>query len=323
MRPASLRTSALMLTLIMVLMPMTPFADQNYESTDSASDQAGEELNEQIILTAGGTGNADSIAFGLQSGCAIGATGSIKCWGNGGDGQLGLGNTQNIGDSADETGTDLPFVNLGTNASVDKIVMGDKHSCALFTNGSVKCWGESSVLGLGYSTSDGGFGDGYLETGDTLPFLQFPTGRHATMIEAGKSHTCAVMDNDDLICWGDNSKGQLGLGDTAHRGDTTSEIGNNFAVTSVPSGRTVDSMALGWDHTCVVWDNYSVSCWGGNDNGQLGLDSTTDIGDGAGEMGDNLDFLDLPGTASAITAGDEFTCAIVDDSGTDLSLIHI
>ena len=76
--------------------------------------------------------------------------------------------------------------------------MGDKHSCALFTNGSVKCWGESSVLGLGYSTSDGGFGDGYLETGDTLPFLQFPTGRHATMIEAGKSHTCAVMDNNDL-----------------------------------------------------------------------------------------------------------------------------
>ena len=216
MRPASLRTSALLLTLIMILMPMTPFADQNFESSD-IKPETNETLNEQIVLTAGGTGNADSIAFGLQSGCAIGATGSIKCWGNGGDGQLGLGNTQNIGDSADETGTDLPFVNLGTNASVDKIVMGDKHSCALFTNGSVKCWGESSVLGLGYSTSDGGFGDGYLETGDTLPFLQFPTGRHATMIEAGKSHTCAVMDNDDLICWGDNSKGQLGLGDTAHR----------------------------------------------------------------------------------------------------------
>ena len=316
MRPASLRTSALLLTLIMVLMPMTPFADQNYESSDSRP-ETNEPFNEQIVMSSGNTGNADSIAFGLQSGCAIGATGSIKCWGNGGDGQLGLGNTQNIGDSSDETGTDLPFVNLGTNASVDKIVMGDKHSCALFTNGSVKCWGESSVLGLGYSTSDGGFGDGYLETGDTLPFLQFPTGRHATMIEAGKSHTCAVMDNDDLICWGDNSKGQLGLGDTDHRGDATGEIGDNFEVTSVPTGRTIDSMALGWDHTCVVWDNYSVSCWGGNDHGQLGLDSTTDIGDGAGEMGDNLDFLDLPGTASAITAGDGFTCAIVDDSGTD------
>ena len=317
MRPVSLRTSALLLTLIMVLMPMTPFAEQSFKSSDSASEDTFEELNEQITLTSGNTGNADSLAFGLQSGCAIGASGNIKCWGNGGDGQLGLGNTQNIGDSTDETGTDLPFVNVGTNASVDKVVMGDKHSCALFTNGSVKCWGESSVLGLGYSTSDGGFGDGYLETGDTLPFLEFPTGRHGIMIEAGKSHTCAVMDNNDLICWGDNSKGQLGLGDTDKRGDASGEIGNNFAVTSVPSGRTVDSMALGWDHTCVVWDNYSVSCWGGNDHGQLGLDSTTDIGDGAGEMGDNLDFLDLPGTASAITAGDGFTCAVVDDSGTD------
>ena len=316
MRPVSLRTSALLLTLIMVLMPMTPFADQNFESSDSKP-ETNETLNEEIVMSTGNTGNADSIAFGLQSGCAIGVSGNIKCWGDGSEGQLGLGNTQNIGDSADETGTDLSFVNLGTNASIDKIVMGEDHSCALFTNGSVKCWGESSVLGLGYSTSNGGFGDGYLETGDTLPFLQFPTGRHATMIEAGKSHTCAVMDNDDLICWGDNSKGQLGLGDTDHRGDATGEIGDNFEVTSVPNGRTIDSMALGWDHTCVVWDNYSVSCWGGNDHGQLGLDSTTDIGDNASEMGDNLDFLDLPGTASAITAGDGFTCAIVDDAGND------
>ncbi len=301
----------------MVLMPMTPFADQNFKSSDYASEGTGEELNEQIILSAGNTGNADSLAFGLQSGCAIGASGNIKCWGDGSEGQLGLGNTQNIGDSIDETGTDLPFVSLGTNASIDKIVMGEDHSCALFTNGSVKCWGESSVLGLGYSSSNGGFGDGYLETGDTLPFMQFPTGRTATMLEAGKSHTCAVMDNNDLICWGDNSKGQLGLGDTDKRGDATGEIGSNFAVTSVPTGRTIDSMALGWDHTCVVWDNYSVSCWGGNDNGQLGLDSTTDIGDGAAEMGDNLDFLGLPGAASAITAGDGFTCAIIDDSGND------
>jgi alpha-tubulin suppressor-like RCC1 family protein len=262
-------------------------------------------------MSSGNTGNADSLAFGLQSGCAIGASGNIKCWGDGSEGQLGLGNTQNIGDSIDETGTDLPFVNLGTGASVDKIVMGEDHSCALFTNGSVKCWGESSVLGLGYSSSNGGFGDGYLETGDTLPFMQFPTGRHATMIEAGKSHTCAVMDNDDLICWGDNSKGQLGLGDTDKRGDSSGEIGTNFEVTSVPTGRTVDSMALGWDHTCVVWDNNSVSCWGGNDYGQLGLDSTTDIGDGAGEMGNNLDFLDLPGPAYKITAGDGFTCAML------------
>ncbi|MBQ48578.1 MAG: hypothetical protein CMP10_14320, partial [Zetaproteobacteria bacterium] len=311
MRPVSLRTTALLLTLIMVLMPMAPFADQDFKSSDSDSESGNEELNEQIIMSSGNTGNADSLAFGLRSGCAIGASGNIKCWGDGSEGQLGLGNTQNVGDSTDETGTDLPFVDLGTNAAVDKIVMGENHSCALFTNGSVKCWGESSVLGLGYSSSNGGFGDGYLETGDTLPFMEFPAGRTATMIEAGKSHTCAVMDNDDLICWGDNSKGQLGLNDTDKRGDSGGEIGANFEVTSVPSGRTVTDMALGWDHTCVVWDNNSVSCWGGNDYGQLGLDSTTDIGDGGSEMGDNLDFLDLPGPASAITAGDGFTCALI------------
>ena len=288
-------------------MPMTPFAGQDFKSSDGAD----EILNEEVVMSAGNTGNADSLAFGLQSGCAIGASGNIKCWGDGSEGQLGLGNTQNIGDDADETGTDLSFVNLGTNASVDKIVIGEGHSCALFTNGSVKCWGESSVLGLGYSSSNGGFGDGYLETGDTLPFLQFPNGRTATMIEAGKNHTCAVMDNNDLICWGDNSKGQLGLGDTDKRGDAPGEIGTNFEVTAVPTGRTVDSLALGWDHTCVVWDNGSVSCWGGNDNGQLGLDSTTDIGDGAGEMGDNLLVIALGSgrTVLQISVGGTHVCA--------------
>ncbi|HIL65378.1 MAG TPA: hypothetical protein EYG33_04340, partial [Candidatus Poseidoniales archaeon] len=312
MHPVALRTSALMLTLIMVLMPLTPFADQEFKS----GDQVEETLDEEIIMSSGTTGNADSLAFGLQSGCAIGASGNIKCWGGGSEGQLGLGNTQNIGDSIEETGSNLPFVNLGTNASIDKIVMGESHSCALFTNGSVKCWGESSVLGLGYSSSNGGFGDGYLETGDTLPFIQFPAGRTATMIEAGKSHTCAVMDNNDLICWGDNSKGQLGLGDTDKRGDSAGEIGTNFAVTSVPTGRTVDSLGLGWDHTCAIWDNASVSCWGGNDNGQLGLDSTTSIGDGSGEMGDNLAFVTLPYSATQITSGDGFTCAVLQETST-------
>ena len=65
MRPVSLRTSALLLTLIMVLMPMTPFADQNFESSD-IKPETNETLNEQIVLTAGGTGNADSIAFGYS-----------------------------------------------------------------------------------------------------------------------------------------------------------------------------------------------------------------------------------------------------------------
>ena len=64
MRPGSLRTSALLLTLIMVLMPMTPFADQNFESSDSKPD-SDEILNEQIVMSSGNTGNADSIAFGL------------------------------------------------------------------------------------------------------------------------------------------------------------------------------------------------------------------------------------------------------------------
>ena len=104
MRKPYIQLTAIFLVLLMTLMPMTPFAGQDFKSSDGAE----EILNEQIIMSTGNTGNANSLAFGLQSGCAIGASGNIKCWGDGSEGQLGLGNTQNIGDSIDETGTDLP-----------------------------------------------------------------------------------------------------------------------------------------------------------------------------------------------------------------------
>jgi len=275
-----------------------------------------EELDEVLPNMNADTGNAELIALGDAHACAVGTSGNMKCWGNGSSGQLGLGNTQNVGDDSIEQGLDLPFVNLGSGLTISSLALGDSHSCAMFSNGSVKCWGNSELLGLGLGSSSGGYGDGYLETGDVLQFLDFPGSTTATLIEAGARHTCAVLSDNSLICWGRNDKGQLGLGDTSDRGDDNDEVGDDFDAVSLPTSRTVSQLALGDDHTCAIWDDGSVSCWGGNDHGQLGYENTDDIGDGASEMGSNLGFVSLPGGNSAlnITAGDSFTCVILDTS---------
>ncbi|NDB94172.1 MAG: hypothetical protein EB165_05970, partial [Euryarchaeota archaeon] len=256
--------------------------------------------------------NESSFEIGLGHTCvvghdSIGLGDRMKCWGVGDMGQLGIGNTQDMGDQANEMGHELPFVDTGVALNITKTALGESHTCALFENGSVKCWGETTLIGIGYNDLDG-FGDGYLETGETLPYLPVPTGRHVIDIEAGKRHTCAILDNQDVACWGDNAVGQLGLGNTSFIGDSLDEIGDSFPMvdaTHSTSTSTPASMALGWDHTCLLFSNGTVSCWGDNSHGQLGTGSTAAVGDQPGGMGDSLVQVSLPTgrTAVQITAG--------------------
>ena len=301
---AHARTKALFLTILMVLMVQTPMLSSDFS----------DELPE-IIEPSETTGTAIDLEVGGKHSCAYASIRDVKCWGNGSSGQLGIGNSLLIGDEANEMGESLPFSLLGSQFEVHQLALSDTHTCAVNATGAVKCWGEIALLGIGYDDSDG-FGDGYIEMGDVLPYLSLPTGRSVDMIEAGGSHTCAVLDNNDLICWGENEAGQLGLGNTTHIGDDADEIGDDFSTVSLPSGRTVDALALGADHTCALLDDASIVCWGDNTYGQLGIGNTNTIGDGAGEMGDSLSTVSLPTgrTATEITAGQDITCAILDNN---------
>ena len=69
--------------------------------------------------------------------------------------------------------------------------------------------------------------------GDNLPAVDLGAGRTARAISAGDRHTCVVLDNTSLKCWGKNESGQLGLGDNSNRGDNSSEMGDNLPVISL------------------------------------------------------------------------------------------
>ena len=66
-------------------------------------------------------------------------------------------------------------------------------------------------------------GDGSAEMA-VLPSIDLGTGRTATAISTGNYHTCALLDNASVKCWGYNLYGQLGIGNTTHMGDNTGEM---------------------------------------------------------------------------------------------------
>jgi cysteine-rich repeat protein len=230
---------------------------------------------------------ATALAAGREHTCALLDDGSIKCWGRNDFGQLGLGDTAARGDGPGEMGDALPAVNLGTGKTVTALVAGGEHTCARFNDGSVKCWGDNDFgqLGLG----DTGYrGDGPGEMGDALPAVNLGTGKTATALAAGGFHTCARLNDDSVKCWGYNFYGQLGLGDTANRGDNAGELGDALPAVNLGTGKTATAPAAGSNHTCARFNDGSVKCWGLNRDGQLGLSDNAHRGDTPDEMGDTL-----------------------------------
>ena len=261
-----------------------------------------------------GKHSVQMLALGQNHTCAILDDGRVKCWGHNTQGKLGLGDTANRGDGANEMGDNLPVANLGTNRTARSLTVGLDHTCAILDDGRVKCWGFNTQgqLGLGDVAHRG---DGANEMGDNLPVVDLGTNRTARSLTAGQNHTCAILDDGRVKCWGFNTQGQLGLGDVAHRGDAAGEMGDNLPVVDLGTNRTARSLVAGGNHTCAILDDGRVKCWGLNDFGQLGVGDIAIRGDAAGEMGDSLAFVDLGTnrTARSLVAGAQHTCAILDD----------
>lgn len=189
-------------------------------------------------------------------------------------------------------GDALGTVNLGTGRTAKRLVSGSGHNCAILDNNSVKCWGLNTAgqLGLG-DTNDRGNNAG--EMGDSLPSVNLGTGRTAKDLAAGATHTCAILDDDSVKCWGTNLFGQLGIGDGTDRGNNAADMGNSLPTVSLGTGRSAKTLSLGWLHSCALLDDNLVKCWGFNMSGQLGLGDTSGRGSAGGQMGDSLPAVDV------------------------------
>ncbi|MBI4897804.1 MAG: hypothetical protein HY827_05495 [Actinobacteria bacterium] len=127
--------------------------------------------------------------------CALLNTGVVKCFGSNGSGQFGDGTSNSIANPTPST------MSLG--AAATEIAVGGYHVCALMGSGEVKCAGDNYYGQLGNAANHG------TTTPNTTP-LTVDLGGSAVHIAAGEYHTCALMSDGAVKCFGRNGSGELG-----------------------------------------------------------------------------------------------------------------
>jgi alpha-tubulin suppressor-like RCC1 family protein len=205
-------------------------------------------------------GPAVAVAAAGFHACAILTDGSLRCWGGNGAGQLGTGNTHGIG--ADDLPALHPPVRLGFGRTAVAVDTGVVTTCAILDTGAVRCWGYGGqgALGLGHDES---IGDDE-SPASVLP-VRLGEGRRAAALALGAYHSCALLDDGAVRCWGPNGRGELGYGDTTAIGDaaTPDQAG------PVGLGARAVELAAGGYHTCALLETGTLRCWGPNDVGPL------------------------------------------------------
>ena len=210
-----------------------------------------------------GIAGAIAIAAGAYHTCAVRATdGGISCWGWNDYGQLG----------ADGAGAPVE-VPIARHAV--QIAAGGFHTCAILDAGDLTRRGADAAGQIGAPPatcpSQG------CATCCAPGMVDLGTGRSARAISLGASHTCALLDDASVKCWGLNLDGQLGIGDTRNRGGSPDDMGDALSGVAL-GGNAVSALSAGTSHTCVVQAS-DVKCWGFNGSGRLGTGDTKTRGD--------------------------------------------
>lgn len=252
--------------------------------------------------------------------CAITTAGRVKCWGQNTYGALGNGTT---------TASLAPVEVSGLTSGVVDLALGGTHTCALLTDGGVKCWGLNA--------------SGQLADGTTVnklaPVSVVGLSAPAVSLVAGMHHNCVVNTLGGVECWGYNIYGQIGDNSRINRTVPVGVSGLTSGVASISSsgsaystcavttsggvlcwGNLVSGMALiptavptldtgvasvsvGADQYCVVTTTGGAKCWGANNYGQLGDNTFVDKLSPTWVFG-------LKSGVSRVSAGFRFTCAL-------------
>jgi alpha-tubulin suppressor-like RCC1 family protein len=225
--------------------------------------------------------------------------GHVSCWGSNIVGELGNGTTADLPVTAPVTVNDID--------TAIAISAGFAVTCALLSDGTVRCWGLnlSGQLGNGSASGPqlcGAEGQEVACATAPVPVVGISTAR---AISTGGNHTCALLAGGALRCWGLNTRGQLGNGNQDFCRDMISCSATPLPVGGITTATTISAAGSG-QHTCATLDDGTARCWGRNDFGQLG---NTTVGD----------FLPTPLAvsgvtgATAIAAGFQHSCAHVAD----------
>lgn len=254
------------------------------------------------------------LALGARHTCAL-RNGEVRCWGDGSRGQLGTGAVTSQVTASAAT----PVMASGGGVLSGAVALGAARdrTCALVGDG-VRCWGEGSLQaaepeGFHGSALLVAVGEGHVCAAFGAPRVvrcsgadeQGQSAGHQPLLAnviikslvAGRQHTCAMLEDGSLQCWGKNDAGQLGDG-------TTTDSRVPALVNGLPPALEVRAGAR---HTCARLRNNTVACWGANDAHQLANGTLDASAKPAPVTG-------LVGVQELVLAGDS-ACARLADGG--------
>lgn len=182
--------------------------------------------------------------------------------------------------------------------SGDKSILaaGARHTCEATREGMIRCWGNNAQGQLGDGTT----------TGRLTPVgvVGFPkSDATITGLAAGAKHTCVVLSGQEILCWGDNTLGQLGNIEIGRASNVPVPVEQLL----LPGSTSITAIAAGSQHTCIALSNGKMICWGSNSDNQLG---------GGGEKTPRepplrVSGFPVGGDIVAIAAGEKHTCAAI------------
>jgi alpha-tubulin suppressor-like RCC1 family protein len=234
-------------------------------------------------------GIATSIVAGYNHTCALLDTGNVRCWGYNAQGQLGYGNAENVGDNEQA----YRYGDVEVGAPVKDMVAGGNHTCVITTTNKVRCWGYNyhGQLGMGHTNP--------VNKPSTTLDVNLGGG-NPVQLTAGGNHTCALIDNGYVRCWGYNGHGQLGYGNAGTR--LTPGV-------DVVTGSKVLQVSAGDNHTCTLLNTGNIKCWGYGYYGQLGYGNRNTLTAPDTTVSGNVDLSGA--TAYRVSTGLSHTCALL------------
>jgi alpha-tubulin suppressor-like RCC1 family protein len=262
----------------------------------------------QPLSVGGVTISAVTVAAGGYHTCGIFSDRMVRCWGLDNYGQLGNGV------SGQGVRSGVPVLVTGISAGTPvALATGAYHSCVLLSSGTVQCWGYNN---------DGQIGNGV--TGSPVTTAVAVTGiSNAVAIAAGGFHSCAILTDDSISCWGRNSDNQTSAERISSSGVPNTVPGSGrtpgppiTTAAAIAAGIGVGEQGLaklGGYHTCAVLSDGSGRCWGYGHNGVLGngIMTSPDAGTFFVLFGGTSPVKPFMGPARSIAAGAYHTCVIV------------
>ena len=239
-----------------------------------------------------------AISSGYAYTCAVTTGGNVKCWGDGGFGQLGNGGTANSSTPVDVHASSSDSSAL---SDIDAVSLGYYHTCAVTTGDNVVCWGHAGHGQLG----NGGATDSLTPVDVHASSTDNSALSGIAAIDAGGYHTCAVTTGGNVVCWGAGNFGRLGNGGVTSS-FTPVDVHASSTDNSALSGIT--AISSGGSHTCALTEGNNVVCWGNGDSGELGngrTDSSSTLVDVQTSSNDNSPL----GGIIGISSGSFHTCA--------------